>query len=352
MRKTGIVLAVIGVLLVALAAVLRFVIVPGQEQLPSDTNKTRHYSGTLSVTMNPAALTSGNLAALFVRNVPVSIDRTVKVTATDGQSAIVTDSRTVRTTTGTQLSAFDYTYAVDRKTLEPVPAFGGAQVTPAKGLTVSWPFGTEQKDYTAYVQDTQGTTPAKYSGEATKNGLNTYVFKTDVAPSKITEPKVLANLPATLSKSTLAALPKALGYTDAQAKALAQLLVTMPDPVPITYLYSAQTTLWVAPTTGSIVDTQKSETRQAVLSVPGMAQPVPLATVQALTYQQTAASVGEAVTDAKDADNKITLYGTTLPLVALIGGVVLVVVGVLMWRRPESEPPMPTHEDITPTTTP
>jgi hypothetical protein len=352
MRKLGIACVALGVLLLAFSAVLRFAIVPSQKQLPSDTNKVRHYSGTASTLLNAQAVTSGNLGALFLHDLPLTIDRAVKVTDTEGQKAIATETRTVKGPGGAQLSQTSYTYGLDRKSLEPVKAFGGKTVTsvPDSALTISWPFGTDKKDYTAYVIDTQGSVTAKYSGEAKLEGLNTYIFKTNVSPAKITDPQSLKSYPQALPKSLLQVLPKALGLPDAQAAALAKLLQAMPDPVPITYLYSGRTTLWVAPQTGTIVKTTKTETRQAALTVPGQTTPVPLTTVSQLRYTQTPSSVTEAVTDAKDANNAITLYGTTLPLIGLIVGVALIGAGVLLIlrRRPGAPLPPTEHEQIRP----
>ncbi|HEV7205207.1 MAG TPA: DUF3068 domain-containing protein [Jatrophihabitans sp.] len=352
MRRIGIIVATLGVLLLAFAAVLRFAIVPAQKQLPSDTNKVRHYAGTATTLLNAQAVTSGNLGTLFLHNVPLTIDRAVKVTDTSGQKAVVTELRTVKSADGTQLSRTTYTYAVDRKSLEPVAAFGAKTVTtvPGRALTISWPFGTTKQDYTAYVVDTQGGVAAKYSGQAKVDGLNTYVFKVDLPATRITDAQTLTGYPQALPRSLLSVLPKALGLPAAQATALGRLLQAMPDPVPITYLYSGQTTLWVAPDTGTIVKTTKAETRQAVLTVPGQSAPVPLTTVAQLTYTQTPASVSQAVNDAKDATSAITLYGTTLPLIGLIVGVGLTGAGLylILRRRPPAAMVHPRHEQITP----
>lgn len=352
MRRIGIIVAALGVLLLAFTAVLRFAIVPSQKQLPSDTNKVRHYTGTASTLLNAQAVSSGKLGTLFLHNVPLTIDRAVKVTDTSGQKAIVTEVRTVKSADGAQLSRTTYTYAVDRKTLEPVAAFAGKTVTtvPGRALTISWPFNTAKKDYPAYVVDTQGSVVAKYSGQAKVDGVNTYVFKVSLPATKITDAQTLKGYPQALPKSVLSVLPKALGLPSAQAAALGKLLQAMPDPVPITYLYSGQTTLWVAPDTGTIVKTVKTENRQAALTVPGQATPVPLTTVAQLTYSQTPASVTDAVNDAKDATSAITLYGTTLPLIGLVVGVGLTGVGLFLTlrRRPPAPMTRPKHEQITP----
>lgn len=47
MRALRVLLPVVGVLALAAAAVLRFVVVPSQSQWPADVDSTRSYSGTL-----------------------------------------------------------------------------------------------------------------------------------------------------------------------------------------------------------------------------------------------------------------------------------------------------------------
>lgn len=342
MRKLGIFLAVVGVLLLALAAVLRFAVVPAQRQLPADADKMRHYGGVADTLLNPQALTSGDLNTLMAHNVPVTIDRRVKVISTEGRKAIVTETRTVKGPGGRPLGETSYTYAVDRKSLEPTAPFGGHTVTHVNNdaLTVNWPFGTDKKDYTAYVIDTQGTAAATFSGEEKINGLNTYVFKTSVPSGRILDPQTLKNYPQALPKSVLRALPAVLGLPSSQLSRFAQLLQVMPDPVPITYFYTGQTTVWVAPDSGTVVKTTKTENRTAALTVPGQTTSTPLATVAKLTYTQTPESVGDAVEDAKDAKNAITLWGTTVPLIGLIVGVVSIGVGVFFLRPRRAPAPL------------
>ena len=63
-------------------------------------------------------------------------------------------------------------YAVDRKSLEATSDHpSNWTVVPAQGLTVSFPIGSQQQDYTGWVSDTQTTTPLKYVRQETRDWL-------------------------------------------------------------------------------------------------------------------------------------------------------------------------------------
>src|SRR5512138_1068629 len=89
----GVGLAVLGVLCLAAAAILAWVVVPSKKQLPADTDTVRQFDGTAKVLLNPQALASNDLRNAIGNNVPVTARREVKVTATDGSAAQVSDDR-------------------------------------------------------------------------------------------------------------------------------------------------------------------------------------------------------------------------------------------------------------------
>ena len=89
-KAGGVTLAVIGAVLILAAAVLKFIVVPGMAQFPDDVDTTRYYSGTLSM-LNPQAVATGDLANLFMQDVPITIDRTVTTEEVDGGDALVKD---------------------------------------------------------------------------------------------------------------------------------------------------------------------------------------------------------------------------------------------------------------------
>src|SRR5262245_2255152 len=114
----GWVLAGLGVVLLAGAAVLYWVVVPGQSKLPSDQNDTRTYDGTAKVLVVPQALAAGDQAHAIVTNAPVKATQEVQVQSSTSSAAKVNDKRTVSTANGQAIGSTSYTYAVDRKTLE------------------------------------------------------------------------------------------------------------------------------------------------------------------------------------------------------------------------------------------
>lgn len=330
-RTLSITLIVVGVVALAIAAVLAWAVVPNLKQLPSDSNTTRQYEGKLKFGLNAAALQSGNLSAAVLVNTPVKADRTVKVIATSGGTAEVRDSRIVSTTSGQQLGSTQTTYAVDRKTLEATGSHPSDwKVTDAQGLTVSWPIGAQQKQYTGWVNETQSTTPLKYLRQESRGGVNTYVYQADAGAAQVKDPQVLATLPQQLPVDTLKALSSALNLSSDQSAQLAALLPQLSNPVQLGYTYQVKATYWVQPTTGIVVDTKREEIRKGGVKLPDGKVVAAVLPVADLVLDTTSTSVKDAGTDAKDKADQITLWGTTVPVILLIVGVIALIAGIVL----------------------
>lgn len=345
-------LGVFGVLCLAAAAILKWVAVPSGAKLPSDENTTRQYDGNAKILLNPQALNTGNLKSALVVNTPVKATRNVKALATSGDVAEVQDTRTLTTANGQPVGNTQVTYAVDRKTLEATSDHPSTwQVTPAKGLTVSWPIGAEKKDYTGWVQETQTTTTLKYVRQETKQGLTTYVYQTGTQPAPIKDPQVLNALPKVMPVSALRALSSVLPLPPGVKAQLSALLAQLTQPVPLSYTYQVNSTYWVQPTTGLVVDTQREDIRMAGISVAGqtLAASIPVFDV---TTGFTSTSVANAASDAKDKKSTIDLFSTTLPLILLIIGILALLAALLVFfltRRPRADTgPAPARGDTPP----
>jgi Porin PorA len=323
-------LAVLGVLCLAAAAILKWVAVPSGAKLPSDENATRQYDGNAKILLNPQALNTGNLKSALLFNTPVKATRNVKALATSGDVAEVQDTRTLTTANGQPVGNTQATYAVDRKTLEATSDHPSTwQVTPAKGLTVSWPIGAEKKDYTGWVQETQTTTTLNYMRQETKQGLTTYVYQTSTHPAPIKDPQVLNALPKALPVSALRALSSVLPLPPDVKAQLSAVLPRLTQPVPLSYTYQVNSTYWVEPTTGLVVDTQREDIRTAGLSLAG--QSLAAGPVFDVTTAFTSTSVANAASDAKDKKNTIDLFSTTLPLILLIIGILALLAALLVF---------------------
>jgi Porin PorA len=340
----GSVLAIVGVLLMGAAAILHYVVVPRQSKLPSDTDETRHYAGTANVLVNPQALATGDRVHGVITNVPINATQVVQVVASTGSAAQVTDKRTLTTANGQAIGGTSNTYAVERRSLEATTSHPSDwTVTPAEGLTVSFPIPAKKQNYTGWVPETQTTTQLTYTREETVGGTNTYVYTANVNPTPIKDKQVLGTLPQALPVTVLQALP----IPDQLKAPLAQALPSLGNPIQLAYTYSNNATYWIQPTSGRVIKVQQDEKRQAGLAkltgVPGIP-------VYDVTTQTTQASINDAVNLANHDSNRINNYGRTLPIVLGAIGVVLLIGGILLAvmsrRRPPAVPPTATATPV------
>lgn len=327
----GVGLAALGVVCLVVAAVLAWAVVPGRKQLPADTDTTRQFEGTAKILLNAQALTAGDYRAALKIDAPVTAQRTVKVQATDGGTAQVSDQRQL-SAGGQSLGQSQVTYAVDRTSLEAASAPSGWQVTPHEGLTVSFPIGAQQQAYTGWVNETQTTTPIRYERQESRGGVDTYVYTAETQAAPIKDPQVLDSLPKALPTSALSALAGLIPVSPELQAALSKALPGLADPVQLSYSYESTATYWVEPTTGIVVDTEREEVRRAGINAAGAT--VGGVPVYDVSTKYTDNSVTAAAQDASDAKDSIQTVGSTLPwvlggvgVVALITGLVLIVTG-------------------------
>jgi hypothetical protein len=335
MRKAAISSGVIGVVLLVAAGLMAWWITPTYiARLPDNYNKTRTYVGTIRSLFVPSALASGNLSAAIKTGLPATLTDQVTAQQTSGNTALVQDKRTI-TTAGTAVAATTSHYAVDRQTLAATKSHPGSwSVTPATGLTVSWPLGAKQQNYTGWVYLTQTTTPLKYVKQAQQGGINTYQYQATVPPTPMKNPQALAGLPKTLPASLLARLGAAGLISPSQLASLGKAFPRATS-IPLGYTYAASNTYWVAPATGLVVNVSNNETEMAGIALP-TGKIIPLIPVLADSYHASPASLSAAVTDANNGSNTITTWGVIVPIVAAAVGFVLVVLAVLLWLRGRS----------------
>jgi hypothetical protein len=334
----GVATLAIGALLIAGGLIVRFVVYPSQAKFPDDVDTTRTYDGELAVMLNAEALQSGDLTALFLRDVPVTLSRHVQTLETGGDNgAIVIEEAAMDGPAGMIAGSTDV-HAIDRTTMEHIDNFSSDdRVVRRTGLVFGWPIGSEQQDYIGWNDDTQSTVPITYEGEAERGGVDTYKYRAVSAPQTIVNPVVLANFPEALPKDLIAQITPALGLPDELLAQLGQLIEVLPDAVPLAYTFAFDKTYWIEPTTGVLIDTDVMESRVAAIAVPGQ-DPVGLAEVQHLTYTQSAQSVQDAADDANDAKSTINLFSVTIPLLAVLGGLILLVIGLYLLLRKGREP--------------
>lgn len=347
MRKLlGWMCLVLGLLLVAGGLVVKFAVLPALAVWPDDLDSHRYYDGTLVTMLNPEALATGNLAALFLNDVPVTVDRHVTTEQVDGNKALVREQATMYAlnpdgSQGDVIQGSDDYYTIDRKTLEHIPNFTDNTMVreERQGLVIGFPIGTKQQDYQGWTDDYQALSTTVFQGVEEHEGITTYHFTSSSGPKPILDPVLLAMFPESMPKGVVAALAPQLGLSDEMMAQFALLMPTLPDPIPFTYLYKYATEYWVEPTTGMLIDYAKDETRILAIEVDpsivslGM---VPVGDVFHLIYEQSDQSVADARQEAEDNKGLISLFGTIVPYVAIgLGALLVLGGGALLLRRKE-----------------
>jgi hypothetical protein len=349
MRRWGVVVAVVGLLLLAGAAVLRFVVVPDGQMLPADTAEQIEYAGTLTA-VDPGAIGEGDLDAATVRGVPLTVERVFEVLETEDDLARVSDAATVTITeSGEVVSETEHIYTIDRRSMHAVPNFTDEPAEDAEGLVVGFPIGAEKLNYVGWVQEVEETAHVPYQGETTVEGLTVYEYSgehtTELSGGDLPE-----GAPESLPKEQLVGLVEAVGVPAELQEQLSAALPILPDQVPLAYTFSTEDSYLVEPTTGIIVDMTKT-TRTSV----GMAgfEDVRFPVVET-TVEYTPDNVADQSQLAQDALDRLRLFGTTIPLVLVGLGVVALVVSIPMMlrrRRTPGEGTPPTSDPRSPAMT-
>jgi hypothetical protein len=324
-RAIGAFLVVIGVLCVALAGILAWVIVPEQKHVPTD------YKPPETVLEAPDATFVA--AQLSAAGPQVSVQhgtlRSTTVVTPDAKAAdslsgslagntliwAVTDA-TTWVESKAPIAGAQSRIALDRVSGAAVPWNGqcyqemsldptkNAGCTPGSisfvGQFYLFPFDTGKNTYQYWDGTLRTALPIAYQGEEKVGGLNTYRFELAV-------PKT--DLP--VDATTLAGLQAFLGPAARGAK----------------MNYEAARTLWVEPMTGAIVAYRERQHRELV---PAGGPSVVLLDA---TFQYDAATAKAVGDEASDGRSKILLLGRYLPIGLIVVGVAGVLSGLWLFRR-------------------
>jgi hypothetical protein len=165
------------------------------------------------------------------------------------------------------------------------------------------PIGTEKKTYPVFVPDVKKPVPFAYAGVAAVGGTEAYRF--------------VANIPPTQNGTQT--LPGSLVNQSASS-------VTLPQ------FFQAQITYWIDPVTGALLNVTENEKLTLRDSTGAQALLLFDANLVATTD-----SVDRLVALDNSQLSKMSLVGTLLPLLAGIVGLILLVVGILVGRRPRQD---------------
>jgi hypothetical protein len=324
-RVIGFVLLGLGVFAVTLGLLLRFYAYPQLAKVPLDNESLSVAEGhgikaLVVATVNgaPAPEVRDNLTLRSTTY--VTGDLTRPEVKADGDVAVYVEAiKTVDEGSDITINASVRSLCLDRHTGEAVAPCEGQYIEVQQGkreivnrntlqqpgLSFKFPFGTDQKDYAFYDLQVRKAVKARYAGEDTVQGLDTYKYVMEVSNTKVGEREVPGSL------------------------------VGRPDEPSVTasLYYQGKRTLWVEPVTGIIVRGEQDMVQELV---PPGERPGDGTVVFDGTLRLTDATVNDNVHKAEDAMGQIRLL-TTFPIYLWIGGGLLAVVGVVVLflrRRP------------------
>jgi hypothetical protein len=305
MRGRTVSLIVVGLGAFALVAALcvRLILAPDLVKLPLDQDALPEATASDLTMFDFATMDdSGGLDAVVLQKV-------VGEPGAEGAGedlAVWNFGSTIQTADGTLLDESSYRVCLDRRTAAsdadcPSASVDGKPDATIDGLTLTFPFHTEKKDYDLFNLTAAESFPAKFSGVDRIDGLEVYRFEQEI-PETVVEQKEVPG--------TMAGQP-----ADASVEA--------------DFVYTNSRTLWVEPTSGVIVTAQ--ETPLIVIRGPEGRTGV---TWLSATFTATDKTLSDGVARARDTRDQIATIETTVPLaLAGLGVVLLLVGGVLIWRR-------------------
>lgn len=291
-RRIGYVLVFVGFFLVFSALSVRFYAYPRLQKAPLN-----QYS-------EPVAVGTGTyFSRAQLQEVTAQLQniRTVKGDPRAGNSSTaVWDSFSVTKDLGDNgvITAAQERVALDRVTGESKHCCGDQP--PHSGLTFKFPFNTQKRTYSFWDTTAKQAFPAAYAGSERIQGLDVYRFEQRFSNVRLDTVQVSGAQAGQPGVAT----------------------------VPATVIYSNVKTLWVEPRSGIIVKAGQDVT-QILQTDAGVA--VLTAFKGQLVYD--ANTVNGNVDDASSAASQLRMIQWTLPIAALVLGVVLILVGVIVIGR-------------------
>lgn len=300
-RAIGLGLLGLGAFLLAGALAVRLFLAPALVQLPLDQTARPTALGT-DVTFFDIG--EGEQLRGLEADVIQRVEGDPSAAGAGEDVAVWNFGSTITATDGTLLNAGTYRVCLDRRTAESVEC-ESAHVdydddVAIEGLTLTFPFGTEQRDYDVFNSNARAAFPATFEGTEELGGLEVYRFQLSIPETSIRTLQV----------------PGAMAGEPDEATVEAEVI------------YSNERTIWVEPVSGVIVTAE--EHPETVVVGPDGTTGV---TLLAGTFAGDEQTVADGVARAEDFRTQILWVEVYGPL--LLGGLGLVVllVGLFLVRR-------------------
>lgn len=300
-RAIGLVLLGLGAFLLTGALAVRLLLEPALVKLPLDQKASPTAQGT-----GVDFFSIGDQEQLegLEADVRQQVQGDPDSKAAGDEVAVWNFGSTITATDGTLLNASTYRVCVDRREAVAVECdvdhIDYDDDSPVEGLTLTFPFGTEQRDYDVFNSTTRQAWSATFEGEEELGGLDVYRFVQRIPDTVVRELEV----------------PASFAGADGDGTVTAEVV------------YSNERTIWVEPTSGVIVTSQESP--NTVLRGP---EGTTGATILAGTFSGSEQTIADGVERAEDIRGQITTVKTTVPLVMALVGLLMVVGGAVLLAR-------------------
>lgn len=311
-RIIGLILIGLGAMLVVLAPLSRFYIAPSAAVAPLNTNSVSTGVGVVVKQLDLVKFASGDPDPYYPANLPMKQTRntignvnasTQDPAKSEGLAVYDTFVR-VNVPDGRIVSASTSRYAFNRKSSELANCCGaneGGKTANFSGLfPLKFPFFTQKQTYQVWDGTLLKSVPNVFDSVEEHAGLSTYKFVSTIPPTMV--PNSATTVPG-----------KAVGAT---------------ADVAANIWYSNKVITWVEPLTGQIVDSSS----QLLQTLRGPDNTTDLATIAQVQGAGDPAYVDSAAKSIGKDAAKLNLFMTTIPIVGLIGGIILLIVGFLLVR--------------------
>ena len=304
MRRVGLVLVGLGACLIVFALLIPTWVSSRVVKFPLN-----EYA-TVNLTDSNASYFS---AAKLAEQTGVSVEATytIKGNAAAGSSSTAVWNEFVYVydqTNKQPIQQTSRTFAFDRRTAQLVDCCGAnvngdSSVKQTGYVGIVLPIGTEKKTYPVFVPDVKKPVPFAYDGIDAVGGTEAYRF--------------VANIPPTQNGTQT--VPGSLVNQSASS-------VTLPQ------FFQAQITYWIDPVTGTLLNV--TEKQKLTLRDSTGTQALLLFNANLVA---TTASVDRLVANDNDQLSRASFVNTLLPLLSGIVGLILLIVGILVGRRPRQD---------------
>ncbi|MGH3203002.1 MAG: DUF3068 domain-containing protein [Streptosporangiaceae bacterium] len=300
-RVTGVVLAVLGIILIA-AAILLPTYVSGQiVKFPLNESTTATLAGTGVSYFSQTKLVPKT-------GVSVRATYTIKGDAAAGNASTAVWNQTASVqdvTNNLPVSTQTRRFAFDRRTAVLVNCCGanvnGNHAIHQSGIVgYVFPIGTKKQTYQVFDTTLNKAVPFTYGGTADVHGITTYMFTENVSPTKVTSVTV----------------PGAFFHLQPKT-------VTLPE------LYQIHLVYWVDPETGALLSVNENE--KVTLQNPATGGTVAVLFDGDLVA--TPATVAEVVNLDSSGRTELSWLNTIGPIAAGIAGALALIAGIVLLAR-------------------